>query len=65
MYLDTQMKLTQIKLFYRFAEKTFESISIDFRRSGGTGEYSAYKRNLEEAAEKIFEKIDTMEPTVV
>ena len=46
-------------------KKTFESISIDFRRSGGTGEYSAYKRNLEEAAEKIFEKIDTMEPTVV
>ena len=46
-------------------QKTFKSISIDFRRSGGTGEYSAYKRNLEEAAEKIFEKIDTMEPTVV
>ena len=46
-------------------KKTFESISIDFRRSEETERYSAYRRSLEEAAEKIFEKIGTMEPTVV
>jgi hypothetical protein len=28
-------------------QKTFESKSIDFRRSGGTGGYSAYRWNLE------------------
>ena len=46
-------------------KKTFESISIDFRRSGVTGEHSAYKRNLKEAARKIFKKLDSLEPTVV
>jgi hypothetical protein len=40
-------------------KKTFESISIDFRRSEPNEGYSAYKRNLEEAAEKIWEKIGT------
>ena len=41
-------------------KKTFESISVDFRRAGSLG-YSAYKQNIEDAAARILEKIDRSE----
>ena len=41
-------------------KKTFESISIDFRRSGSLG-YTAYKRSLEEAVDKILSRIGNTE----
>ena len=39
-------------------KKTFESISIDFRRSEETVEYSAYRQYLQDAAERILKRID-------
>ena len=39
-------------------KKTFESISIDFRRSEETVEYSAYRQYLQDAGERILKRID-------
>ena len=44
-------------------KKTFESISVDFRRAGSLG-YSAYKQNIEDAAARILEKIDRSEASM-
>jgi hypothetical protein len=41
-------------------KKTFESISIDFRRSADTIDYSTYKTKLEEASERIVRNSESM-----
>ena len=46
-------------------KKTFESISIDFRRSEGTSEYSGYKQYLGKAAKKIMSKIESRVPVTM